>query len=294
MTEAAEYGTYGFRFADSPELPLCGLFAVGRERETSVTYRWDGLKRDDGPLLLFQYTLAGEGAVEIGERREDVGTGSAFLVEIPGDHCYYLPADKAEWAFYFLLFRPRLLLPAWEAIKSKLGDVIELPAGSAPIRKLRAIFEEARDGKITDPYTASSHVYQFVMALARFASAPDREREAWPDTVRAAVRYIDANYAKMVGQSQLAAESGLSKYHFLRTFSRYVGQTPNDYLNRVRIERSVELLGRTDWSIEAIASAVGYSSGSYFIKVFRRLTGQTPGQYREGRQLPYSRLFYDS
>ncbi|MDG0791227.1 helix-turn-helix transcriptional regulator [Cohnella ginsengisoli] len=81
---------------------------------------------------------------------------------------------------------------------------------------------------------------------------------------------------------------------FFRTFSRYVGQTPNDYLNRVRIERSVELLGRTDWSIEAIASAVGYSSGSYFIKVFRRLTGQTPGQYREGRQLPYSRLFYDS
>ncbi|MDG0791226.1 hypothetical protein OMP38_10360 [Cohnella ginsengisoli] len=67
-----------------PELPLCGLFAVGRERETSASYRWDGLKRDDGPLLLFQYTLAGEGAVEIGTRREDVGTGSAFLVEIPG------------------------------------------------------------------------------------------------------------------------------------------------------------------------------------------------------------------
>ncbi|MFD2329404.1 hypothetical protein ACFSR7_09145 [Cohnella sp. GCM10020058] len=49
MTEAAaEYGTYGFRFADSPELPLCGLFAVGREREISAAYRWDGLTRDDG------------------------------------------------------------------------------------------------------------------------------------------------------------------------------------------------------------------------------------------------------
>ncbi|MBB6670233.1 helix-turn-helix domain-containing protein [Cohnella nanjingensis] len=294
MTNATEYGTYGFRFAESPELPLCGLFAVGREREACASYRWDGLTREDGPLLLFQYTLAGEGAVEIGERKEAVGAGRAFLVDIPGDHRYYLPADKPEWAFYFLLFRPRLVMPAWEAIKAKLGDVVDLPAGSAPIRQLRAIFEDARDGKIADPYSASSHVYQFVMALARFASSPDRGQEAWPAAVRSAVRYIDTNYAGMIGQAQLAAESGLSKYHFLRTFSRYVGLTPIDYVNRVRIERSIELLGRSDCNIEAIASAVGYSSGSYFIKVFRKLTGQTPGQFREGRQLPYSRLFFDT
>ncbi|WP_410771278.1 AraC family transcriptional regulator [Fontibacillus sp. BL9] len=293
MINISEYGTYGFRFADFPEQPLCGLFAVGRERETDASYRWDGLTRDDGPLLLFQYTLAGEGAVEIGERKEAVGTGQAFLVDIPGDHRYYLPADKPEWSFYFLLFRPRLVLPAWEFIKDKLGDVADLPAGSAPIRKLRAIFEDAREGKIGDPFTASSHVYQFVMELARFASSPDREQDAWPTAIRSAVRFIDTNYAGMIGQEQLAAEFGLSKYHFLRTFSRYVGLTPNDYLNRVRIERSVELLSRTDWNIEAIASAVGYSSGSYFIKVFRRLTGQTPGQFREGQQLPYSRLFFD-
>ncbi|MEF2966257.1 AraC family transcriptional regulator [Paenibacillus sp. M1] len=292
MTYSSEYGTYGFRFADVPELPLCGLFAVGRERETDPSYRWDGLMRDDGPLLLFQYTLTGEGAVEIGDRKEAVGIGKAFLVDIPGDHRYYLPADKPEWSFYFLLFRPRLVLPAWKTIKARLGDVAELPAGSAPIRKLRAIFEDAREGKITDPYTASSHVYQFVMELVRFASTPDREQEVWPAAIRSAVRFIDTNYAGMIGQAELAAKSGLSKYHFLRTFSRYVGMTPNDYLNRVRIERSVELLGRTDWNIEAIAAAVGYSSGSYFIKVFRKLTGQTPGQFRDQR-LPYSRLFYD-
>jgi len=294
MTAASEYGTYGFRFAEAQELPLCGLFAVGQERETSAAYRWDGLTRDDGPLLLFQYTLAGEGVIEIGERKEAVGAGKAFLVDIPGDHRYYLPADKPEWTFYFLLFRPRLVLPAWEAIKTKIGDVIELPAGSAPIRKLRAIYEDAREGKITNPYTASSHVYQFVMELARYAASPDREQAAWPEAVRSAVRFIDTNYSRMIGQAQLAAELGQSKYHFLRTFTRYVGLTPNDYLNRVRIERSVELLGRTDWNIEAVAAAVGYSSGSYFIKVFRKLTGQTPGQFREGQRLPYNRLFFDT
>lgn len=293
MTTASEYGTYGFRFADSPELPLCGLFAVGRERETDRGYRWDGLTREDGPLLLFQYTLAGEGAVEIGERKEAVRAGRAFLVDIPGDHRYYLPKDEPEWAFYFLLFRPQLVQSLWQDVKTKLGEIVDLPAGSAPIRKLKMIFEGAREGKIKDPFTASSHVYQFVMELARYAASPDREKEAWPEAIRSAVHFIDTNYARMIGQKQLAAESGLSQYHFLRSFSRYVGLTPNDYLNRVRIEHSFELLGRTDWNIEAIASAVGYSSGSYFIKVFRKLTGQTPGQFRETQQLPYSRLFFD-
>lgn len=293
MMKKSEYGTYGFRFADSAELPLCGLFAVGQERETAASYRWDGRTRDDGPLLLFQYTLAGEGCIEIGERKETVGAGTAFLVDIPGDHRYYLPAGRSEWSFYFLLFRPQLVQPAWRVIKEKLGEIAELPAGSPPIRKLRAIFEDARDGKIADPYTASAHVYQFVMELARFAASPDRELATWPAAIRSAVRFIDTNYARMIGQEQLAALSGLSKYHFLRTFSRYVGLTPNDYLNRVRIDRSFELLSRTDMSIEAIASAVGYSSGSYFIKVFRKLTGQTPGQFREGQRLAYNRLYFD-
>lgn len=293
MSIGRDTGTYGFRFAEPAGLPLCGLFAVGRGRETSEAYRWDGTTRDDGPLLLFQYTLEGEGVVEIEDRVVSVGPGRAFLVEIPGRHRYYLPPDKPPWEFYFVLFRPSLLLPAWRQIKEAVGDVPSLPAASAPIRALKNLFEEARAGKIADPFAASSHVYRFVMELCRFAASRGREQDDWPEAVRRAVGWIDAHYAEMVGQEELARMSGLSKYHFLRTFSRFVGMTPNDYWNRVRIERAIELLGRTDWSVDRIAAEVGYSSGSYFIKVFRKLTGQTPGSFRSGRELPYSRLFFD-
>ncbi|MFC5652659.1 AraC family transcriptional regulator [Paenibacillus solisilvae] len=292
--KANSSGTFGFRFSDSPHLALCSLFAVGHEYIRDAAYFWDGLTRTDGPLLLFQYTVKGEGVFESEHKIHRMDAQKAFLTEIPSDHRYYFPSSGSHWEFYFLLFRPRLVLPNWEEAKSKLGSTPYLPAGSRPVKLLKDIVIEASAGRISDPYLASSFVYQFISELCRFSSSNQRNREGWPEKIRLAALYIESQYASMVSLDQLADELRLSKYHLLRTFSTTVGMTPNDYLNRIRTERAMDLLRQTDWSIEQIAAQVGYSSGSYFIKVFRRFTGQTPGAFRSGSdQLVYNRLFFD-
>lgn len=288
-----ERGTYGFRFADSDSLPLCGLFAVGHERVTDVSYDWNGRTRTDGPLLLFQYTVEGQGELEVDGCTHLLEPGRAFLVEIPGEHRYRLPKGSHSWAFYFVLLRPHFVLPLWEQIKSSVGGTPYLTHGSSPILALKELYQYACEGRITDPYTASWHTYRFVMELARFASSKGLTFAEWPTVITAAVQFMDQNYNRMIGQEQLAQELGISKYHFLRTFTKFVGMTPGDYVNRIRIGKSIELLRQKDWSIEQIAISVGYSSGSYFIKVFRKLTGQTPAHFRSGSRLQYSRLFFD-
>ncbi|THF83486.1 helix-turn-helix domain-containing protein [Cohnella fermenti] len=294
-TDKRDFGTYGFRFGESAELPLCGLFAVGHEREASSSYNWDGMTRNDGPLLLFQYTLSGGGAAEIEGRFRRIEEGQALLVEIPGRHRYYLPEDRDHWEFLFILMNPRLVLPVWQDAKAKLGEIASLPADSEPIELLARLVKDAQAGRIADPYAASSFVYQFAMALGRFSAAPGSRQSAWPDSVKQAVAYMKSRYADMSDQEQLARRLGVSKYHFLRTFARHTGMTPNDYLMRIRIERAMELLQDTDWPLDRIAAVVGYSTGSYFIKIFRKLTGQTPGSFRASgaNRLPYRRLFFD-
>lgn len=313
MKSETPWGTYGFRFNDAPHLPLCSLFAVGHEFADHPNYFWDGLTRTDGPLLLFQYSVQGEGVLEVGDPRNredgnedsvpDTGSGSithihagrAFLIEIPSNHRYYYPAEgKALWEFYFLLIRPRTALPLWTEIVSLIGSTPYLDPHGLPIQRLKSLFNEAHNGKITDPYIASSYVYQFLIELRRAASDRHREEEHWPVTIREAVRFMNSHYHRMIGLEQLARQLGLSKFHFLRTFTKHVGITPNDYVNRKRIEESIELLRSTDWSVERIASQVGYSSGSYYIKVFHKFTGQTPGSFRSGSHvLQYNRLFFD-
>lgn len=294
MKNDSSYGIYGFRFSEPEHLPLLNLYAVGHEAETHSAYHWDGLERSDGPLLLFQYTMSGTGIFETGSERLRIGPGRAFLTEIPGNHRYYHPGDGEVWEFYFLLMRPRLILPLWEEIKQKLGQAPLIDPASPPIRAMRDIVREARDGRITDSYIASSLLYQFMMELGRLSSGGMRNEALWPQAVRDAVKFMDSHYDDMVGQDELARRLGVSKFHLLRSFSKHVGLTPNDYLNRVRIERAVELLRTTELSIEHIAEQVGYSTGSYFIKVFFKLTGQTPGAFRSGTgSLHYNRLFFD-
>lgn len=287
-------GTYGFRFVLPERLALCGLFAIGRDNVCSPDYRWNGLTRTDGPLLLFQYTLSGEGVFESSGKTYRIGAGRAFMTEIPGDHCYYSLEGDSHWSFIFILIRPALIASNWEEAKLRLGEAPYLPLSSRPIRLLQAIWEEADAGRITDPYTASSFVYQFVSELCKYASAPQGEREDWPVKVRRAAEYMEENFDRMLSLDQLSDKLDVSKYHLIRIFTAAAGVTPSEYLTRIRIEKAIHLLRHTDWSVERIAVEVGYSGGSYFIKAFRKLTGLTPGSFRAGEGQPaYNRMFFD-
>lgn len=288
-------GTYGFRFAEDKELQLCSLFAAGSDSITDPSYLWDGLERTDGPLLLFQYTISGEGVFESNQYIHHVTAGQAFLAEIPGPHRYYYHSESKEpWEFLFLLFRPTLVLPHWRKFLREVGETPYLPADSTPIRLLRMIVTDAAAGRITDPLIASSSVYQFMTELVRLQKTTLSNRENWSGNIQRAVEYIENNYSKMISMDHLAEHVCLSKYHFIRRFSSSTGLTPGAYLTRVRTEKAMELLRGTALSIEVIAEQVGYSSGSYFIKAFRSITGFTPGEFRSGGEsLVYRKLFFD-
>lgn len=294
MAKEIPTGTYGFRFTPPSGLSLCNLFAVGRDVVKDPEYRWNGLTRMDGPLLLFQYTFDGEGEFQSSGETYRMGAGRALMTEIPGDHCYYFPEDGEHWSFLFILMRPDVIEPNWREAKQKLGEVPYLPSGSSPVRLLEDMWEAANAGRITDPYTASSYVYQFVTELCRFAFLPQGDRRDWPEKVRAAAEYMEAHYDRMISLDQLSDNLHVSKHHLIRSFTTAAGVPPGEYLSRIRIEHAMRLLRHTEWSIDRIAESVGYSGGSYFIKVFRKTTGTTPGHFRSGKgQLTMNRLFFD-
>ncbi|GJM78863.1 hypothetical protein HMSSN139_13590 [Paenibacillus sp. HMSSN-139] len=156
------------------------------------------------------------------------------------------------------------------------------------------IVADAGAGRISDPFIASSCVYQFATELARMQVSTRKERENWPENIQRAAEFIESHYARMVSIDQLSEQVSLSKYHLIRQFSASTGLTPGAYLTRVRIEKAMELLRGTSLNIETIAGQIGYSSGSYLIKAFRSLTGLTPGEFRSGGEsLVYRKLFFD-
>jgi AraC family transcriptional regulator len=83
-----------------------------------------------------------------------------------------------------------------------------------------------------------------------------------------------------ISLDDLAALVNISKFHFLRAFTRATGLTPHRYLTRLRLRRAAELLRTTGLSVQQVAAACGYLSASRFAAAFRRQYGLSPAAYR--------------
>lgn len=275
---------YGFRFSQTLNQSFHELFAVGHQRVMQAEeYKWDGMKRGDGPLLLFQYTLSGKGRFWFGGESHDMTAGRAFLAEIPSEHLYELPDESEEWEFVFILFRPQNLSVEWHGLVERMGRVVELPPESAPVVLLQTMIHLARKDHIQDGFKGSYLVYQFMMELYRYNEVAKKNRLLWDDKVQQAVAYMEDQFMTIQSLDEIAAAVGLSKYYFSRLFLKTTGSTPIEYLSKIRIRTSITLLSETDRTIDDIAQAVGYANGSYFIKVFRQWVGDSPGEFRRSK-----------
>jgi AraC family transcriptional regulator len=92
--------------------------------------------------------------------------------------------------------------------------------------------------------------------------------------------YIRANLAADLSIDELAGQAGLSSFHFARVFRREAGETPHQFVTRLRLEEAARLLRATDQTVLQIAIAVGFESASHFSVQFKRGYGVTPLAYR--------------
>lgn len=92
--------------------------------------------------------------------------------------------------------------------------------------------------------------------------------------------YIERKYKSSISNEQLAKLVYISDRTLVRRFKKATGNTPYEYVQRIRIEAAKKLLENRDTGIEQIALEIGYEDFSDFRKVFKRLTGVTPLAYK--------------
>ena len=121
-----------------------------------------------------------------------------------------------------------------------------------------------------------------VLALHRALLGTDTLPPQTSALVKRAVSYLHQNYAHSFSRWEIASDIGVSEDYLSRVFSRELGVTPWDYLNRLRILQAKALLLNTDDNIGSIARQVGFKDQAYFSRVFRKLTDLSPQSFRGG------------
>jgi AraC family transcriptional regulator len=95
-------------------------------------------------------------------------------------------------------------------------------------------------------------------------------------TLRHVTEYIHDNLDHQLTLGELALITGMSTYHFARTFKQVTGVTPHQYVLNARVERAKRLLLQGKLSIAEIANRVGFFDQSHLTRSFKRLVGVTP------------------
>ncbi|MBQ6244685.1 MAG: helix-turn-helix transcriptional regulator [Bacteroidales bacterium] len=123
------------------------------------------------------------------------------------------------------------------------------------------------------------------LLLARFLAGASPREGCRDERVFAAVRHIGAHLGEAIRLDDLASAAAVSKDHFIRLFSRELGITPGQYINRKKIEAAqLRLLLHPGESVKSIAYSLGFDNLPYFNRLFLKLTGESPGRYRESRR----------
>ena len=92
--------------------------------------------------------------------------------------------------------------------------------------------------------------------------------------------YIAAGYRHRITLESAAGQACLSPFHFNRLFLRAFGETPHEFLTRLRIGEAKKLLLAENRSVTDICLDVGYESLGSFSQRFRSLTGLSPAAFR--------------
>ncbi|WP_248925958.1 response regulator transcription factor [Paenibacillus hamazuiensis] len=97
--------------------------------------------------------------------------------------------------------------------------------------------------------------------------------------VRAAIRYASDHYQRPVSLEEVADHAGITASYLSRIFREETGIPFIEYLNGVRIKRSLQMMEAGNRRVTEIYQKVGFSNYNYFFKVFKQSTGFTPKQF---------------
>jgi AraC-like DNA-binding protein len=117
-------------------------------------------------------------------------------------------------------------------------------------------------------------VFDKFLKQKRFKKTP-----SWAKELKEIIQdQIDTN----ISLKQLSKDLDINPAYLSREFSKHFEDLSfGDYIRKLRIEKAIEYLNTSSYSLTKIAYLTGFSDQSHFTRIFKRYTGQNPSAYRK-------------
>ena len=151
------------------------------------------------------------------------------------------------------------------------------------VQEIRSIINELQQQEEGYEYLVVLSYVELMVLIYRYVS-----HHAFPPDMNSilqeAVMYLRQHYSADVAMADVAAHTRVSERYLRKLFAREFHLSPLGYLQRIRIDKAVELLKNTELSVKEVAYLCGYHSPQYFAHVFKQYSGIRPQEIGRGRK----------
>lgn len=94
------------------------------------------------------------------------------------------------------------------------------------------------------------------------------------------IKFMEENYMRSISLDGISKDIYLSPVYLSKIFKEETGESPINYLIKIRIDKAKELLDKGELSVKVVARMVGYDDPYYFSKLFKKYYGCAPSKYK--------------
>lgn len=232
---------------------------------------------------LLIYTVRGHGLFSYSDETFQTQAHDVVLISPNTPHRYEAPSTTNRWELLWTHFLPRPEWRAWLKWQAPARGWGRLRVTDRTCRKqILARFKE------TVGLTLGYRHHREALALNSLEAVllccheqvVAERGQALDPRITDVLDYVCRQLDQTLSVQDLAQQCHLSPSRFAHLFREQMEMTPQQFVERQRIERARELLEHTGYTVAEIAHEVGFESAFYFSRRFKHISGVSPSAFR--------------
>ena len=243
-------------------------------------------------FIEIEFIFEGSGTHMINNQESTVGRGSIFIVTPSDFHC--LNCYPENWLnIWNIAFDISVISPEISELISSSKNVLQTKFSEELTKKVEQEFlycKKAFDERKTlSPLVIKNEIEKIVLFIIKDIEENHCYKakiidETYTPILQQTINYIQMHFREKIPLFETAKALHISENYLGELFSKEMGISYNNYVNKIRLKYSKSLLKRNDLSISQICYTSGFSTASYFSKLFYNAYGELPSEYRIRKQ----------
>jgi AraC-like DNA-binding protein len=253
----------------------------------------DGIYHDHDFTEL-AYILSGKGKYLVEGKEFDVEAGDLIICNPGVKHTHIVINQKEptiEFISGFTNFHFKNMTPNSIELPDKcciLHTTAELKQEIS--KHCYAMIAERESNQVGKYFMFKTHLMQMLLLVMRDIADVEKSEQKGCNietynknyAVNQIISYLNENYEHKISLEQIAHNMYLSPVYISKIFKEETGESPINYLIKIRLEKAKDILLNTESdSIKNIANQVGYDDVYHFSKLFKKYYGISPLYYRK-------------